>query len=295
MIMLLVITATAVNAVLYVEQQAQLNRDTYHKQKDKAERDQAEASSEIAGKCNVTVPPFDALGECLTKQIETYLKNADTGKDAEAQVDMAYWARALFWLSGGTSVLSILGLIVLVVSLNQTREAISTDREVGHAQVRAYLSIDVPDQSIKIDEHTYPVVKFNVTNRGESPARKVRYAAAVTRRPYPLPDDQRRIVVPVKGQTVPLIAVAPDQNIGGDAVGDFKMDIVEFRKLLEDDSPEKVYLTGTVFYEDMFGRERETDFCLFATHVEDPEKGRLLAIFNVRSGWSASHVLNDVT
>ncbi|MBZ9725757.1 hypothetical protein LB554_17550 [Mesorhizobium sp. CO1-1-11] len=293
--MLLVIAGTAVNTVLYIEQQAQLNRDTYHKQNEQTERDQAEAASEIAGKCDVILPPLDTLGECLTNEMKAYLKNADTGKDAEAQVDMVYWARAVFWLSAGTAVLSILGLMVLVVSLRQTREAISIDREVGHAQVRAYLSIDVPDQSIKIDEDTVPVVKFDVVNRGASPARKVRYIAAVVRLSHPLPDDFGRLVVPHRGQTIPLITVPPNQKIGGEAIGDFKMHIVDFRKLLEDDAAERVYLMGTIFYEDTFRQPRETDFCLFANRSETVDVKGIIGVFHVASGWSASHVLNDAT
>jgi hypothetical protein len=99
------------------------------------------AAQEAALRCSRTTKGADALKACLVAEINAYQENKNTNQDLKAQRDMAWWAMWGFYLTLVSTVIGAIGLFFLWRSLKQTREAISIDREVGHAQVRAYLSV----------------------------------------------------------------------------------------------------------------------------------------------------------
>jgi hypothetical protein len=66
---------------------------------------------------------------------------------------------------------------LLIWSLRQTRQAISNDREIGHSQVRAYLTVE--ECGAWLIEGDGIAVTVSIKNRGQSPARSVHFAVAV--------------------------------------------------------------------------------------------------------------------
>jgi len=98
---------------------------------------------------------------------------------------MAFWTGIQVWLTIGSIAISALGLLLVWMSLRQTRQAITNDREVGHAQVKAHISIDVETPIVRPDELLRHA--FNIRNTGQSPVYKAKYAAGFNILPDPLP------------------------------------------------------------------------------------------------------------
>lgn len=90
---------------------------------------------------------------------------------------MAYWAKVMFFTSAGGLVVSIFGLIALFISLAQTRKAIADTREIGEAQVRAYISIEPQKMRTKGDRAAE--ITAVVRNTGQTPALEVEIATYV--------------------------------------------------------------------------------------------------------------------
>lgn len=61
--------------------------------------------------------------------------------DLQAQQDMAYWAKWMFWATLASLAASILAVCGLFVSIRQTHRAIRDTREIGEMQVQAYVHI----------------------------------------------------------------------------------------------------------------------------------------------------------
>lgn len=281
------------NVGLETWHQYELSRQTYRENKQAAEREAKDAADQIADKCQVFAQLSPAFRECLRNEIGAYQKQDTTNKDLQAQQDMAFWAFCTFAVGAASIAVGIGGLIALFMSLRQTRQAISLDREIGHAEVRAYLGIDFADQEINLSREKHPSISFNVTNRGTSPARKVRYVAGLVVKEFPLPDDQPRIFAPKTGQSVPTFTVQTGSPIIGTAESIEEFDFKTLSGLLS--SPDRrLYVTGTIVYEDVFREERYTDFCFYAV-TGVPIKTGLLAIGSLSSTWIAAHVLNDAT
>jgi hypothetical protein len=131
--------------------------------------------------------------ECVAKSsveeaLECY-QRADTAsrdeqraeKDLNAQREMADWAEGMLWatLFVGFLTISITGLGVYWVreTLVETRkavkaadDAVSVTREIGEAQVRAYLSVTGGSFSVRLGSAHYHI---KIKNVGQSPARNV--------------------------------------------------------------------------------------------------------------------------
>lgn len=140
------------------------------------ERDQTgRAADQIANRCRVPDVPPASVNDCLAAELDRYIGEDHSDQDLQAQAHMAFWAQALFWLTVVTAIISFGGLILLIVSLGQTRRAISDTREIGEAQVRAYLSINVRDVAIEVaddgDGSNLAVkIRIEVANSGNTPA-----------------------------------------------------------------------------------------------------------------------------
>lgn len=111
-------------------------------------------------------------------------------RDLQAQEDMAFWAKAMFWATAGTVVLTLLALLALIRTLHHTRRAADYAKDMvdeakntttaaveslrltekhGRAQLRAYLTLkecSVPDSI----PDGFLGVRFLVENSGQTPA-----------------------------------------------------------------------------------------------------------------------------
>jgi hypothetical protein len=128
-------------------------------------------------------------------------------------------------------------------------------------QVRAYVSVIVGTATPQDRERNIPFqVQPSMVNAGFTPARKVRWAIRCALAPYPLPSDfafEKGEVDPDQGtinmgphQALFVKAELPHFVEGEEAVAAVKAGVSE-----------RLYVWGTIFYEDVFEQEQHTDFC----------------------------------
>lgn len=269
------------------------SREMDYQYNQRAQQNRAKAALQIARSCAVPHAPADIVGMCILGKIETYREQAVSDEDLEAQQQMARWT-VVMGVVGVVSVpLSAFGLLALWFSLSQTRQAITTDREVGHAQVRAYLTIEPgppddirPGHSSKAD--------ITIKNTGQSPAYFVKYIATIRVEPYPTTKDNSWFVFPSPEQIEPIGMTLPSQ---GDFVAEAKSTLPltdENIRSAMGGGDKRIYLACIVYYKDVFGVQRITRFCAY---LDDSGKtapvpdGRSLKAF----AWMIAHINNEAT
>ena len=97
-----------------------------------------------------------------------------------------------------------------------------------------------------------------LANVGHTPALKVRYAALADVFPFPLPDDFTFPPLHQPGATFGVIA--PHQNFTIDARLNRRFEDERAETIKRATAKERLYIWGTVFYEDTFGGEHYTNF-----------------------------------
>jgi hypothetical protein len=109
--------------------------------------------------------PFAAQNECIAEAISSEREQQRAEQDLDAQQQMAEWAR---WMLIATVVMaSITGFGVVFVwqTLEATRTMADDTREIGKAQVKAY--VYVTDLDIFAHED---IIRLKIKNFGNSPA-----------------------------------------------------------------------------------------------------------------------------
>lgn len=128
-------------------------------------------------------------------------------------------------------------------------------------QLRAYLVVYIGTAFAQNRERNIRFqIKPNIINAGFTPARKVRWAIRCGVAPNPLPREfalEPPGVDPGLGtmnmgphQTLSMTGILPEFIEGEDAVAALKAG-----------DTERLYVWGTVYYEDVFERQQHTDFC----------------------------------
>lgn len=126
-----------------------------------------------------TVPDMPCVIEALKIQSEQQYAAADL----KAQQEMATWAHLMFIVTGA-------GVIFIAQTLDATRaavreakdatkaaqDAVDVTREIGEAQVRAYLT--VAHAMIRFEDRT-PRLFLTIRNAGQSPARNIRISIGI--------------------------------------------------------------------------------------------------------------------
>lgn len=124
---------------------------------------------------------------------------------------------------------------------------------------RAYLAVEAAGLS---NFGAYMVVagQFNITNHGRSPALRLRQSAALKVLPQPLPDDQPFPAAedwPSPGQPLPSLGAGTSlrsQAPGGPFPPEMLAALIEGQQ-------NRLYLIGSIAYEDVHGETHETRFC----------------------------------
>jgi hypothetical protein len=118
---------------------------------------------------------------CLTYGSPAEPSEQYTEYDLRAQQDMAEWALAMVLVSALGVIVTLAATAYVALTLDATRAAViiaeqanKTAREIGEAQVRAYLTpanpaLGIKDQAAGFDD-LLPVIKFQIKNTGNSPA-----------------------------------------------------------------------------------------------------------------------------
>lgn len=123
-----------------------------------------------------------ALRECVVKAAEAAQSQSEARQDLYAQQDMSKWAFLMMIISGLTFLATLLGIVCIRDTLIETRravksadDAVKVTREIGQAQVRAYISAS--NASISMVDTGEIRIHYTLTNTGQSPARNVTFRA----------------------------------------------------------------------------------------------------------------------
>lgn len=280
---------------LGVWHQYELSRDAYRQYQHATKSDQDKAADEIASNCSVVTQVNPALRDCLREAVLAYQKKNNTNQDLEAQKDMAYWAFVTALVGGFGLLISVGGLYLLFQSLRQTRQAITNDRAIGEAQVRAYLTVESPEQHSPDIQPDRPIsAELKIKNTGQSPAYNMRYIAALMPLQYPLADDQGDLLEPdpdsiQQGVTVGANA---DTRIDAELIKPLSaQDIISIKS----EGPLRLFAVVIVTYFDVFKREeRKTKYCAYLTKgipIVDPLSRKV----GTKHEWALANVHNDAT
>lgn len=138
-------------------------QNTYH-----ASRYAAHAADQINGSClNGDVAD---VAKCIAEVIDSTNENQRAQKDLQAQTEMALWA---FWMLISTVVMAaitLLGVVFVWQTFKVTRDMAIDTRDIGKAQVRAYLGYG--STTISISDSTVSL-QATLKNFGASPANEV--------------------------------------------------------------------------------------------------------------------------
>jgi hypothetical protein len=226
-------------------------------------------------------------------EINSYIEKKNSAQDLKAQMDMAYWAQVMAWVTVCGFFVSVGGLMMLFVSLRQTRTAIKDSRELGEAEVRAYLSLDLAGND-------FPVVGFKeespsdenkVTNFGSSPSMRSRLASTLLYRNRGFPADNAGIIIPTARGPEPSIVVPSGAFFIGQTTSNQKITPQMWKEILRPDPDFILLLVGIILYEDVFRKKHRTRFCL-ALHVIE-RKLDDAGLEKIRVSWRHTDLHND--
>lgn len=195
--------------------------------------------------------------ECVREAIVAEEKRNNETRDLHAQEWMAFWALMMF---GAT----ILMTGVTVVGVVFVAKTLSVTREIGQAQVRAYVSVK-PTLISNFEEGKGLQAKLTIDNKGNSPAHRLRWKAEFQKISGPLPEGG--LLTITEGQTTTDLisgsAIEPTVLLGD-------IDRVRYNALFDKslgENREKLYLACIVSYFDVFDRPQTTAFCAEVTGV----------------------------
>jgi hypothetical protein len=129
-------------------------------------------------------------------------------------------------------------------------------RDKGRKELRAYIS-GVPD-FVHGFSSTVTQMSLTVVNHGYTPAHKVITTGIIDILPYPLPGK-----FPFLEPTIPVsngTTIHPKAPIKVYFSADRKFSTQEMNDAVGN-SGKRLYLFGTIYYNDIFGNEQRTDFC----------------------------------
>lgn len=161
--------------VVVIWTSASLSERYSHRAQQAAESYGYAAEEDISRTCGGR--DFAATAKCIKEIIEATREAQTAQYDLAAQRDMALWAFAMFWIALFSLALTCVGIFFVKQTLDANRaivekaaEANRNARELGEAQVRAYLTF----QDVRIDFDWYlPRVRFKLFNAGNSPATNI--------------------------------------------------------------------------------------------------------------------------
>ncbi len=137
-------------------------------EKNRYSQNGAATTNQAVGQCHLKPEP--TLEECIAEQIIASRDDYRSEQDLEAQRDMEMWAEHLLMVSLAQIPLGIFGLLALLYTIRQGREANQIARESSHQELRAYLTIaSITIKEVNTDKSQY-AMDLNVTNNGQTPA-----------------------------------------------------------------------------------------------------------------------------
>lgn len=121
------------------------------------------------------------LSKCIVDAIETAQGNSDSRQSLYAQKDMSDWAFWMMLTSLGMFFVSLLGVIWIKGTLDETRravrsadDAVSVTREIGMMQARAYLEVKTVTLTATDNPDVFDAA-LQIENVGQTPARDIQF------------------------------------------------------------------------------------------------------------------------
>jgi hypothetical protein len=215
----------------------------------------------------------NVVGNSEHSQSQTAInkQNDNEIRDLLAQEQMALYAKWLFWLTLGGTIISGIGLLLLLHSVRLTRESLyqtaqanitsrgagAVTSQIGETQTRAYLTVKrvwrAEDRQIGIGSAYFKTRKVNISihNGGISPATDVTFFAEA--KIFESPIRRRNTVFPEAPQYPPRTVIGPS------------LDIEFSTNSVEEFEPAKgkgfdVVVTGLIKYKDIFRKNHITKF-----------------------------------
>ncbi len=143
-------------------------------------------------------------------------------------------------------------------SIQTTKEISARQERFGKMQLRAYVSINLFGYVKQDRESNYKYeIRMLIRNTGHTPAHEVKFAIRVAIMPFPLPEEID-------------VSLPMSQNTGGHiASGQQHIIAASLDSLISDEEVQeithgknrKLYVFGTVWYQDAFGEPHYTNFC----------------------------------
>lgn len=128
----------------------------------------AHTNDQIRQVCSSLPPP--AKGACVAEKKHDYREDHRLEQELVAQRKAANWALIMGVAAVFGAVFSTIGVILVWITFRATKEANSITREIGEAQVRAYVSVSSSKLHLSAG---LPVVEVSLQNSGQSPATEV--------------------------------------------------------------------------------------------------------------------------
>jgi hypothetical protein len=142
------------------------------------------------------------------------------------------------------------------------REISERQRDFAKMQMRPYIALIDP-QFIPQDRQRpyFAEVQLNILNTGHTPAHNLRFAARLRTLPSILPDNFdfafRPDEIIVSGHINPGQRLFFRRSLGGLLTDD------EYQSVIQGRSTQRIYIYGTVWFDDIFGDAHYTNFCSF--------------------------------
>jgi len=192
-----------------------------------------------------TAPDDDAQKDQADRDIKSV---SLAERDLNAQQKMAKYTRLIYKVTAWGLVIGFLTVIGLAITIFQTRKITRQDREMGEAQVRAYLSIEKLRCTIKREPRFEMKISISCKNTGQSPASNVEAVLGI--RPVLMPDT----VSLYETKTVPF------EEIPAGATGKSRLLIIGDEKKIEEYGANLEKLSGftinvVAFADDVFSKE----------------------------------------
>lgn len=226
------------------------------------------------------------LAECISRYLEAQRDDYRDEQDLKAQQKMADWALGMLIGSALTLAATGIGAYFVWLSLRITRVAISDDREIGEAQVRAYITAG--PESLIVNE--YAPIAFNpirVLNNGTSPARKVIVFSEMFVGPlhYPSSLQPRRSHPSIGLLQATIPAGKQYATYEAEVIGD-PISWDSYQRAISPGGDSAIYIYIYITYCDVFKKPHWTEcFLMLDVRHRTEKQGVGVETRNVHEGW----------
>lgn len=163
-----------------------------------------------------------------------------------------------------------------------TKELVKGAEDTAERQLRAYVGIVLPPADKLHITNRYSVtvpaiVALGIQNSGSTPAYKLIQKSGITIRPYPLPDDTD-FTVPSTAPPYPMTLMPGTSDTAGIQITAQRPFTANEIAAITDGRTRRLYIWGTINYEDAFGLPHYTNFCMgIGGNMENPSIERCKA------------------